>query len=69
MRDIARDLRCSRCGASAACANLIADPRPSWRIEKDPGAGFEGGPNWPVVAPPLAPATLAVGARGWSWFT
>lgn len=69
MRDIARDLRCTRCGARAACANLIADPRPSWKIDEDPGGGFALGPTWAVVATPLSPATRAVRARGWSWFS
>lgn len=66
-RDIARDLRCSRCRACAASMHVISDTRPSWKIEEDPGGGFGLGPRWPIVETPLAPATLAVKRRGWSW--
>jgi hypothetical protein len=63
--DIARDLRCSRCGARAASTQVISDSRPPWVIEQDPDGGFLMGPNYPIVDPPPAPATLAVLRRGW----
>ena len=67
-RDIARDLRCSRCRARAAATQFISDTRPQWMIKEDPGGGFSIGPNWPIVEAPFAPATLAVKERGWGWF-
>lgn len=65
-RDIARDLRCSKCGARAASTHVIADSRPPWKIAEDPGGGFAEGPSWPIVDAPFAPATLAVRQRGWA---
>lgn len=65
-RDIARDLRCSACGARAACIHVIAETRPAWVIAKDPGGGFLIGPDYPRVDPPLAPATRAARKRGWT---
>lgn len=64
-RDIARDLRCSRCGARVASTHTISDSRPPWVIDDDPGGGFALGPNWPIVDPPPAPATRAAITRGW----
>ena len=67
-RDIARDLRCIRCGARAASTQTISDVRPPWAIREDPGGGFLLGPKWPIIEVAPAPATQAVKARGWSWF-
>jgi len=39
-RDIARDLRCSRCRARAAATQVISDTRPHWVVKDDPGGGF-----------------------------
>ena len=64
-RDIARDLRCSSCGARAASVHVISEIRPSWIQADDPGGGFEDGPAYPRVDPPLSPASLEVRKRGW----
>lgn len=64
-RDIARDLRCSACGARAACVHVISDSRPAWVIAEDPGGGFLLGPNYPIIEPTLSPAWKAVQKRGW----
>ena len=64
-RDIARDLRCSKCGARQACVNVISDIRPPHAIEDDPGGGFDDGPRYPIVDPPLSAALKAVKKRGW----
>jgi hypothetical protein len=64
-RDIARDLRCSRCGVRAACVHVISEPRPAHAIAEDPGAGFYQGPPYPIVDPPLSPAFMASRRRGW----
>lgn len=64
-REIARDLRCSRCGQCAASVHVISDVRPPWAIAEDPGGGFNLGPAYPVVEPPLSAAWLATRARGW----
>jgi hypothetical protein len=67
-RDIARDLRCSRCGARAASTQTIADLRHPCTIKENPGGGFATGPDWPIVDIAPAPATRAVKVRGWDWF-
>ncbi|HVK80097.1 MAG TPA: hypothetical protein VM915_05740 [Verrucomicrobiae bacterium] len=64
-RDIARDLRCSRCGARAASLQVMSDPRPSWVIAEDPGGGFLMGPKYSIVDPPLSPASVKARERGW----
>lgn len=64
-RDIARDLRCSKCGARQACVQVISDSRPPHAIEEDPGGGFCLGPNYPIVDPPLSVAVIAAKKRGW----
>lgn len=64
-RDIARDLRCSTCGARAACVHVISDSRPACVIAEDPGGGFLLGPDYPIVEPPWSPAWRAVWKRGW----
>jgi hypothetical protein len=64
-RDIARDLRCSKCGARAASFHVIAETRPAWVIAEDPGGGFDVGPAWPTIDPPLSEAVKAVKRRGW----
>jgi hypothetical protein len=64
-RDIARDLRCSKCKARAACVQVISDSRPGWVVDTDPGGGFSIGPAYPIVNPPPARATLAAKKRGW----
>lgn len=67
-RDIAKDLRCSRCGLRAACVHVLSDSRPPHAIADDPGGGFLLGPNYPCVDPPLSPAAEAAKARGWVWW-
>lgn len=67
-RDVARDLRCSRCGKRAACVHVISDSRPPHAIKDDPGGGFLLGPDYPRVNPPLSPAAKAAKARGWFWW-
>ena len=64
-RDIARDLRCSKCNARRACVHVISDSRPSWLIKQDPGGGFSLGPSYLIVNPPLSRAVLAAKKRGW----
>ena len=64
-RDIARDLRCSRCKARAASVQVISDVRPLHAVADDPGGGFNLGPNYPIVRPPPSRATLVVKKRGW----
>ncbi|GAM97337.1 hypothetical protein U91I_00963 [alpha proteobacterium U9-1i] len=64
-RDIARDLRCSKCGVRQASVQVIADSRPPHAIADDPGAGFYQGPNYPIVDPPLSKAVKAAKKRGW----
>ena len=64
-REIARDLRCSRCRAHAASVQVISDVRPPWQVQEDPGGGFNIGPSYPIVRPPPSRATLAVRKRGW----
>jgi hypothetical protein len=50
-RDVARDLRCRRCGASKACVQTITDTRPSESIRRDPEGGWNVGPRYPEVDP------------------
>jgi putative SOS response-associated peptidase YedK len=64
-RDVARDLRCGQCGARAASIQVISDTRTPSHIAEDPGGGFNLGPIYPTVDPPLSPAWLAVLKRGW----
>jgi putative SOS response-associated peptidase YedK len=64
-RDIARDLKCSRCNARAACVQVVSDVRPPWVIAEDPGGGFTLGPDYLIVDPPLSPAWRAAQARDW----
>lgn len=64
-RDIARDLRCSQCGARAASIQVVSDTRPPGLIAQDPGGGFNRGPNYPIVDPPPSRAVLAAKRRGW----
>lgn len=64
-RDIARDLRCARCKARAASVQVISDVRPPWVIAEDPGGGFNLGPAYTVIDPPLSPAWTAALRRGW----
>jgi hypothetical protein len=64
-RDIARDLRCSICGANAASTQVISDTRPPELVRMDPGGGFQQGCNYPLVDPPLSPAWIAAKQRGW----
>ena len=63
LRDIAKDLRCSRCGAAAACVMTIADTRPYEVIQLDRSNGFDGGPPYPEVNPPPSAATLRIRAQ------
>ncbi|MBL8552222.1 MAG: hypothetical protein JNJ73_19695 [Hyphomonadaceae bacterium] len=65
-RDIARDLRCAKCGARAACVQVISDSRPFDQIKTDPDGGFWLGPNYPIIEPPLSPAFKHVRTLGWS---
>ena len=64
-RAIARDLRCSKCGARQACVQVISDSRPPHAIAEDPGGGFYLGPKYPIVDPPLSEAVKAAKKRGW----
>ncbi|MGE0830916.1 MAG: SOS response-associated peptidase [Hyphomonadaceae bacterium] len=64
-RDIARDLRCTQCQARAACVQVISDVRPPWAIAEDPGGGFNLGPDYPIIDPPLSRAWIAALQRGW----
>ena len=64
-RDIARDLRCSKCGARQACVHVISDSRPPHAIADDPSGGFDQGPPYPIVDPPLSEAVKAAKKRGW----
>jgi hypothetical protein len=64
-RDIARDLRCSKCGARQACVHVIADSRTPHAIALNPAAGFSIGPDYPIVDPLPSAAFKAAKKRGW----
>jgi len=64
-RDIARDLRCAKCGARQASVQVISEVRPPHAVAEDPGGGFNLGPSYPLVDPPLSPAVKAAKKRGW----
>jgi hypothetical protein len=53
-RDVARDLRCSRCGQAKACIHVIVDTRTHDTQKADPDGGWADGPRYPEVdRPPL----------------
>jgi hypothetical protein len=48
-RDVARDLRCTRCGEAKACVQVMTDTRIHERRTEDPDGGWPIGPE---VDPP-----------------
>lgn len=51
-RDVARDLRCSRCGQAKACIHVITDTRVREARAGDPDGGWRDAPAYPEIDPP-----------------
>jgi hypothetical protein len=53
MRDVARSLRCTRCGAARAVVQTISDPRPRHSLDT---SYWGPSPDWPEIEAPAGRA-------------